>query len=180
MMLCITGMPGSGKSEVGAMLVEKGFTEVEMSASIRERMREQGIEVDNVSIREFSVRVRKEYGGDIVSRWTMESVRKLRSDRVLIVGIRSVDEAEYFETQGELMIVLVTAPEEVRFERLKARGRSDDPKTRADFDYREEKERQFGMGGIMGRAQYVISNAGTVDQLRMDVGALLERMEAGE
>ena len=179
-MLCITGMPGAGKSEVGAMLVEKGFTEVEMSASIREKMAEEGIEISNVNLREFSLRIRKEYGGDIVARWAMEKIRRLNADRVLIVGLRGEDEARYFESQGKLKVILVTAPEDVRFERLKARGRSDDPKTKTDFEYREEKERQFGIEGIMGRAQYVISNSGTIDELRKDVDELLGRINAGE
>ncbi len=180
MMLCITGLPGAGKSEVGAILVEKGFAEVEMSASIREKMREQGIEASNVNLREFSLRIRKEYGGDIVARWAMESIKKLGTDKVLIVGIRGEDEARYFKSQGELKIILVTAPDDLRFERLKARGRPDDPKTKTDFDYREEKERQFGIEGIMARAQYVISNSGTMDLLKEDVNALLERIDAGE
>ena len=180
MIICITGMPGAGKSLVGEMLAAKGFKEVEMSASVKERMAENGIEVNKDSIRNFSLNARKEYGNDVVARWTIEKIRKLPAKDILIVGLRSADEAKYFKTLENVTIISVVAPKMMRFDRLVERKREDDPKNYSDFENREEKEKQFGIASAMEHAKYTIRNSGSIDELRSKVGKVLNEIEQRE
>ncbi|MEM0154444.1 MAG: AAA family ATPase [Methanothrix sp.] len=180
MIICITGMPGAGKSLVGEMLAAKGFKEVEMSASVKEKMAEKGIEVNKDSIRDFSLSARKEYGNDIVARWTIEKIKKLPEKDILIVGLRSADEAKYFKTLENVTIISVIAPKMMRFDRLVERSREDDPKNYSDFETREEKEKQFGIASAMEHAKYMIRNSGTIEELKAKVEKVLSEIRERE
>ncbi len=181
MIICITGMPGAGKSEAGNFLVQKGFVEVEMSSTVKERMAELGIEVNNVNIREFSLNARKEHGNDVVAQWTMEKIRKMKGKHVLVVGLRSEDEAKYLKSAKEqVTIISIIAPKDIRFERMKERARSDDPKNYNDFEYREDKEKQFGIASAMEHADYVIRNTGTLEDLHKKLEEALAEIEDKE
>jgi dephospho-CoA kinase len=173
-------MPGAGKSLVGEMLAARGFKEVEMSASVKEKMAENGIEVNKDSIRDFSLNARKEYGNDVVAKWTIEKIRKLPEKDILIVGLRSADEAKYFKTLESVTIISVVAPKMMRFDRLVERKREDDPKNYSDFENREEKEKQFGIASAMEHAKYIIRNSGSIDELRSKVGKVLDEIEQRE
>lgn len=180
MIICITGMPGAGKTEAGNMLRQHGFKEVEMSATIKERMKREGIELDNKNIREFSLKQRALHGNDVVARWTMEMIKDIPEKDLLIVGLRSEDEAKYFKKFEEVKIICITAPKETRFERLKARHREDDPDTYADFEYREDKEKQFGIESAIKHADYIIHNNGTIADLEGKVSEVLEELREYE
>lgn len=177
MIICITGMPGAGKSLVGKILADKNFIEVEMSKSVKEKMSKEGIAIDKDSIRNFSLRSRKEYGNDVVAKWTMETIKSIGKKDILIVGLRSADEAKYLKKSGTVKIVSVIAPKMLRYERLKDRKRTDDPHNYSDFEDRENKEKQFGIASAMEHADYVIRNTGTLAELREKVHKLLKDIE---
>ncbi|MCL5102065.1 MAG: AAA family ATPase [Candidatus Marsarchaeota archaeon] len=177
MIICITGMPGAGKSLVGETLAKKGFKEVEMSACVKEKMAEAGIEINKDSIRDFSLNARKEYGNDIVAKWTIEKIHKLPHKDILIVGLRSADEAKYFKSLESVSIIAVIAPKMMRFERLKERQRADDPANYSDFEKREEKEKQFGISSALEHANFTIRNSGTVEELEKKVLKVLEELK---
>ncbi|MCL4387915.1 AAA family ATPase [Candidatus Marsarchaeota archaeon] len=180
MIICITGMPGAGKSLVGEMLAAKGFKEVEMSAAVKEKMAEKGIEVNKDSIRDFSLNSRKEYGNDVVARWTIEKIKRLPEKDILIVGLRSADEAKYFKTLESVTIISVVAPKMMRFDRLVERKRDDDPKNYSDFQNREEKEKQFGIASAMEHAKYTIRNSGSIEELKGKVEKILGEIKQSE
>jgi dephospho-CoA kinase len=180
MIICITGMPGAGKSLVGDILAKKGFKEFEMSMPVKEKMAKGGIEVNKDNIRDFSLRARKEFGNDVVAKWTMEKIKSLPEKDILIVGLRSADEAKYFKKSESVAIISVIAPKMMRFERLKERKRADDPETYTDFENREKKEKQFGIASAMEHADYVIRNSGTIEELQAKVEKVIEDIEAKE
>ncbi len=180
MIICITGMPGAGKSLVGEMLAKKGFKEVEMSAQVKERMEKEGIEINKDSIRDFSLNARKENGNDIVARWTIEKIKSIGKKDMLIVGLRSEDEAKYFKSLGNVKIISVIAPKNLRFERLEERKRADDPKNYEDFEKRERKEKQFGIASALEHADYIIRNSGTIGELREKVEKTIKKIEDEE
>ena len=60
MILCVTGRPGSGKSEVSRILSQLGFQIIEMGAVIKEEMQKQGISPDPKNTKEFMLKIREE------------------------------------------------------------------------------------------------------------------------
>jgi dephospho-CoA kinase len=169
----ITGMPGSGKSLAAQYLVRKGFEKAEMGDVIREEMRKKKIRITNKSIREFSLLLRKKFGNEVVARLTLRELRKKKGN-IVIVGLRGVGEIEYFRKRlKHFYVIALVAPKLLRYKRLRARGREDDPKNIKEFEFREAKEKRYGIYGAIRNADFVVSNTASVKQLKRDLDSLL-------
>ncbi len=184
MILGIVGLHGAGKEEVAKILSHKGFTVLDMGDVIREEMEKAGIAITHESDQKFPVELRKKRGNEIVAKLIVEKLEKLNARDVAIIGLRSTYELDYFKSNMPgMVLVAVDAPEELRFERLKARGRPGDPKTFAEFHARGEREakanadneeqRKAGLYTVIGMANYRIENIGTKKELEAEVGKTL-------
>ncbi|MGC8699913.1 MAG: AAA family ATPase [Candidatus Micrarchaeia archaeon] len=173
MIICITGMPGSGKSVAANYLARKGFKIVEMGDTIRERMKKEGIRITNESIREYSLSLRKRFGNDIVAKLTVQKIKGNRKN-IAIIGVRSKKEMDYFRKKlGDFYVLALTAPKMVRYKRLKKRGRQDDMITMKAFRYREEKEKKYGIESAIKNADFIISNTSSLNELKKNIDAVL-------
>ena len=166
-------MPGSGKSSAAKHLAKRGFEAIEMGDIVRERAINEGIKITNTSLREYALSIRKKFGKEIVARLTIQKVKKVKKN-VVIVGIRSKKEIDYFRSKlGNFYVIALTAPQEVRYKRLKERGREDDIKTLKEFKYREEKERKYGIESAIRNADFIISNTSSLNELKKNIDAVL-------
>ena len=174
--LCITGLPGSGKSTVSSILAEMGFRVIVMGDYVRREAEKMG-----VSSNEAATRLRVMYGSRIIARLVLEDLRRLNDGKVVIEGLRSREEYEAFrEGLGEVKLIFTVASLGVRFRRLASRGRLDDPKSLGDLMARDYRELAFGLGDLIGLADYVIVNEGlSIEDLRSRV-ALIVREVYGE
>ena len=68
MIVCVTGLPGAGKSHVAEILRGMGFKTYELGDILRGMMKEQGIEISPEGLRRFSVVARRKYGYDYEAR----------------------------------------------------------------------------------------------------------------
>ncbi len=175
--ICITGMPGSGKTEVAGILKKRGFLIFEMSGVVKRLMAKEGIAIDNVSIRRFSADLRKRHGKDFVARETIKEISKMRRKKLVIVGSRSTYEISLFRKRMPGIFVLdISAPSAVRFNRMVKRGRDDDPKVMKDFEYREHVEAGYGIISAGKDADYILANTGTTSDLRKNVDEFLGKI----
>lgn len=176
LMLGLTGMPGSGKSIVAGFLEKKGFRIFEMGDVIRGMMRKRRIVITNHSIREFSLSLRKKYGNDVVAKESVKQLKRIKGN-VVISGVRSVNELRYFKRSvPELILVAIVAPKQMRFRRLKDRKRKDDPQTTKEFEYREEKEKIYGIPKAVEMADLVVSNAESRMELRRNIDFVIKKL----
>ena len=76
----------------------------------------------------------------------------------------------------QITVVGIDAPRQIRFERLQARGREDDPKSREDFDRREEREGSWGILDAIGSADVTIINDSSLDAFRSRCETVLEKI----
>jgi dephospho-CoA kinase len=65
----------------------------------------------------------------------------------------------------------------MRFERLKARGRSDDPDRWEVFHERDMRELGVGLGTVIGLSEYVIMNDNSIEQCKVRAKQVLNRFE---
>ena len=83
----ISGLPGSGKSLVDEVAIEKGAIIVSMGDIIREEAKKR-----NEPTKETAVNLRKEFGNNIVSELTIKKIKKLQEEQpdklFIIEGIR--------------------------------------------------------------------------------------------
>ena len=179
--ICITGMPGSGKSSVASILSRKGFGAVSVSKRVKEMMRRQGIRVNTKSLRDFSLRLKGRRGNHIMAVEIEDQVKR-KGGNVAIDSVRNMEEVHYIRnnTKGaRVFLIAVTATRAERYRRMIARRRSDDIRNRNEFLSREAKEARLGVGRAILEADFIIGNTGKMDDLRSSVAEVLKLIRKG-
>ncbi|NJE46820.1 flagellar hook-basal body complex protein FliE [Thermococcus sp. GR7] len=183
MIIIVTGMPGSGKSKIVKEFEKRGVPSVSMGDVVREETAKRGLELTKENVAKVSIRLRQELGQNAVAKLAVEKVRELlRKNKVVVIdGVRSLDEVGTFRSafpSEEIIIVAVHTPPHMRFERLKARGRHDDPQSWEDFEERDWKELKFGIGNVIAMADYMIVNDCPKEEYERRVQELVEKILA--
>jgi dephospho-CoA kinase len=83
-----------------------------------------------------------------------------------------------FEEAFDVYVVAVHASPETRYNRLKNRGRSDDPTNRQVFRERDHRELSFGMGDAIAMSNYIITNENGVDNLERSLETMLGKLRS--
>lgn len=171
--LVTTGMPGSGKEEFLKICQARGAKIVRMGDIVREKAKEFGLDPSDASVGTLANEERKRYGNDI---WAKRTIPFVGGDFVVIDGTRGLDEIRAFKHAfGEdLKTVGIHTSAKTRYERLCARSRPDQPTTRAEFDQRDRRELEWGLGEAIALADYMIVNESTIEDLKVSVDALLD------
>ncbi|MFA5049510.1 MAG: deaminase [Candidatus Micrarchaeia archaeon] len=138
MFIGLTGENCSGKGTVAEYLGKKSFYYISLSDVIREELAAEGIEITRDNLVKKANKLREEFGPAILAKKT---IAKLEKDRNYVIdSIRNPAEAEELKKLKNFFLVYTTAPEEIRFERMKTRGRENDPRTFEAFKKLEELE----------------------------------------
>ena len=168
-----TGMPGSGKEEFLKCCQARGAKIIRMGDIVRDKAKEFGLDSSDSSIGTLANEERKRYGTEI---WAKRTIPYVGGDLVLIDGTRSVEEIRTFKHAfGEdLIVVAIHTSPKTRFERLQARARKDSPATRPEFDSRDKRELDWGLGNAIALADYMVINESSLADLRRDVDKLLD------
>ena len=173
MIICVTGLPGSGKSAVGQIIEGKGYELYEMGDIVREEMRKKSINITPDSERKFSNWLRNKKGKEVVMKMMLKKLKLNRRSKVVISGVRDVWEIKHFRKLENTVTIAVVAPARLRFERQEKRGRADAPKTFKQFVERDRTEIGWGELQALKEADYVIANTGTHADLKKAVLAVL-------
>ena len=173
--LVTAGMPGSGKEEFLKCCQARGAKVVRMGDIVRAKAKEFGLDSSDTSVGNLANEERKRYGMDI---WAKRTIPFVGGDLVVIDGARGMDEIRAFKHAfGEdLQIVAIHASPKVRFERLRARARPDSPAKLSDFETRDRRELDWGLGEVIALADHTVDNSSTIEDLRKGVDRLLDRV----
>ncbi len=156
LLICVTGMPGSGKSVISKTLGKLARKVVSMGDAVREEARRRGLPTDLKTMMELAQRLREEHGPAAVAKLVIEMLGD--EGTYIIDGVRSLHEIGVFRQFGEVLVVAVHASPRTRFLRLSARGRRDDPKSWKEFVARDMKELGFGIGDVIALADVMVVN----------------------
>ncbi|MCS7098895.1 MAG: AAA family ATPase, partial [Sulfolobales archaeon] len=151
--------PGSGKTLVARCLSDRLGAYVSMGDVVRSRAAELGIEPTSENLARLAQEIRREFGPDVVAREVSKSFGSL-SGVVVVDGVRSLDEVSYFSRIAPTVVVAVHASPRTRFERLRRRGREDDPHAYSSFLERDRGELELGLGSAIALADIVVVNEG--------------------
>jgi dephospho-CoA kinase len=172
------GMPGSGKSIVVEVAKEHGYSVVTMGDVVREQTRKRGLEPTPANIGKIMLQLRAEEGNYVIAKKCIPKIQQQPSNRVLIDGLRSLYEVDIFkECFSKFVLVAVHAAPKIRFERLKIRGRSDDPQAFEVFHERDMRELSVGLGGVIGLAEKILVNDGSIEAFKALVKVNLDGIE---
>ncbi len=164
----LTGTNGSGKGEAAAYFKKKGYAYFSLSDVIRDALRNDGKEDTRDNLIEKGNELRKKYGPDILARLAMEKVE----DKTVIDSIRNPSEVEYLRKEKEFILLAIDAPVELRYERVKRRGRQESASTLEEFIKKEKEEMTDSEKGqqlhsCMKMADFIILNDGTLEDLNL-------------
>jgi len=177
--IAFTGMPASGKSEAVQLAKDKGIPVIRMGDLVWEETKRQGKPLDDTHVGSIASSMRKDHGMDI---WAKRAVIKIRSlkntPRLIIDGVRNMEELEYFKKELGLdfMVVAIDASDELRRKRVLARGRIDDSKNRRNFEERDKREISWGLQKVIADADIIIPNNGSLEQFRTQVLRVLNTL----
>src|ERR671915_1816465 len=168
LIVCLTGMPGAGKSSVASFLEEKGFAVVTMGDVVREEAKRHGLEPTDVNLGKMMLKLRQDLGPGAVGHIVLQKLaRDGSSSNVVIDGIRSIAEVEVLKKVGHVRLLAIHASRDTRFKHLKERARADAPSNTNEFAARDKRELSVGVSEAIAFANEVISNNDlTLEQLK--------------
>ena len=166
LIVCLTGMPGAGKSTIAGGLREQGYEVVVLGDAVREEARRRNLEPSSANLGRLMLELREENGPGAIAELAREKIGGSESNIVLVDGVRSSDEIKVLREAGTVKLLAVHSSTDTRFGFLKRRGRSDDPQTKAHFDERDGRELQVGISDPIALSDHAITNIGiTKDEL---------------
>ncbi|MGH9982732.1 MAG: AAA family ATPase [Nitrososphaeraceae archaeon] len=181
--ICLTGMPGAGKSTVADSLKDKGFLVITMGDVIREEALRLKLDLNDTNLGKLMVKLREEFGPGAVAELVIRKIDPIlvssdnRHTSVLIVdGIRSIAEVCVLKCVGHVRILAIHASTDIRFVHLKERRRTDAPLAQSDFMERERRELDVGISEVIALADEVIANNRlTISQLEAAAFEIVEK-----
>jgi dephospho-CoA kinase len=169
LIVCLTGMPGAGKSSVASFLKEKGFEVVTMGDVVREEAKRQGLEPTDINLGKMMLKLRQDLGPGAVGHIVLQKLaRDGSSSNIVIDGIRSIAEVEVLKKVGHVRLLAIHASQDTRFKHLKERARADAPSSGNEFAGRDKRELSVGLSEAIALANEMISNNDlTLEQLKL-------------
>jgi dephospho-CoA kinase len=163
--IVVVGMPGSGKDVLIEAATSLGYQHIRMGDVVRRFAKLENIKQDDASIGGFANKERENYGDNI---WALRTLAIMPSGDSVIDGSRSLAEISEFKKVfgSKLTVIGIRVPSELRFQRLMARKRSDDPNTLKDFEARDNREISWGILEALQNADFVLDNDGELKYFR--------------
>ena len=171
--LVTTGMPGSGKEELLNRCIARGAKVIRMGDMVRDKAKEFGLDLSDASVGSLADEERKRYGMDV---WAKRTIPFVGGDLVAIDGTRGPAEIKAFKNAfgDALVVVAIHTSPKTRFNRLKSRGRPDSPSSLSEFELRDRRELDWGLGDAIALADHMVINEGTLEELTELVDSLLD------
>jgi len=158
LIVCLTGMPGAGKSTIAEGLKSKGFEIINMGNAVRNEAQKRKLEPTGENLGKLMLELREKNGLGAVAELVKTEIENSKSDVIIIDGIRSYHEIEVLKKYGYVKLLAIHASTDTRFAFLQKRGRSDDPKTKQNFEERDDRELTVGISNPIALSDDAISN----------------------
>ncbi len=180
MIIGLTGKNGSGKGEVANFLKDRGFQYYSLSDALRDEAQKRNQEITRDLLVALGNELREKEGpGCLAERIFM----KLDPEKNYIIdSIRHPSEVQVFRRRNDFKLLRIYAPERLRFERLRQRGREHDPKVWEDFLALEAKEAKSGvktdqqLDQAIAMADLQIDNNGPLKELHEKIKHVLVQL----
>ena len=177
----LVGMPGSGKSVASDVARSLGFEVIVMGDIIRQEAASLGLPPTDENLGMVGSMLRARDGPHAVAKRTLEMAKKSNRDVIVIDGLRSGEEVDFFKAHSrDFRLLEICASPQARMERLASRGRSDDANIEscaADaLDRREGREIGWGMCEAIKEADLRMDNNGELQEFKATIKLLLKEI----
>lgn len=180
MIIGLTGKNGSGKGEVTNFLKERAFHYYSLSDALRNEAQKRGLEITREVLVKLGNELREKEGpGSLAER----IFAKLDPEKNYVIdSIRHPSEVQVFRRRGDFTLLRIHAPDRLRFERLRQRGRENDPRVWEDFLALEAKEAKSDvktdqqLDQAIALADIQVDNNGPLKDLHEKIKQILVRL----
>jgi dephospho-CoA kinase len=174
--VAIVGMPGAGKGLVSSIASSRGIPVLVCGDVIREEAQRKGLAPTPENMGAVMLAIRHEEGLAVVAERLMPKIDSSASSVVVVEGVRSMAEVSVLRRKHGVAIVAVHSSPRTRYERMRRRGRSDDPKTWEEFVERDSRELKVGIGEVIAVAEEMLVNEASVDDLNSAFELVISRV----
>jgi len=177
LLIGLTSRNAAGKDEVARYLVEHhGFRYFSLSEVLREELRKKGLPITRENLTAEGNAQRRSKGAGVLAEMALAELEGVQE--AVVVSIRSPGEVSLLRKREDFILVGVDAPVQLRYQRAKARSRSDDAKSLEEFIRDEQaeltgEENQQQLDLVFRMCDRVIVNDGTLEELYAKVEELL-------
>lgn len=177
MIIGLTGKNGAGKGEVAKYLQHRGFHYFSLSDVLREEAQRKGMDPSREELVRLGNDLRGQYGAGVLAE---KIFARLDPEKHYVVdSVRHPTEVQVFRRRADFILATVRAPEKLRFERLKQRGRPGDPATFSEFKSIEVREASSTLGSdqqldkAIASADVLLDNNGPLRELHEKIKEVL-------
>lgn len=183
--LAFVGAPAAGKTVAAAVAKEMGIPVITMGDVIRAELRRRELPLSDENAGRVANELREKEGMDAIAKRCIPLIKnievkstewaKAKKQVIVLDGIRGMAEVEAFKEEfgTDFALVRVDAPFDLRYERMRARGRDDDVLRTGEFKEREKRENRWGMDEAMKKADKVVKNEGSSKEFKEQIRMLL-------
>lgn len=151
-------MPGAGKSTIAEGLKSKGFDTINMGNAVRAEAKKINLEPTGPNLGKLMLEIRKKNGLGAIAELVVPEIKNSKSNVIVIDGIRSNAEINILRKHGTVKLLAIHASTDKRFGFLQQRGRLDDPKTKENFEERDNRELGVGISNSIALSDDAITN----------------------
>lgn len=172
----LVGAIASGKSVLADRLVDVyGASYYRFSDVLRDVLERLHLENTRENLQCLGIVLRQGFGEDVLSDALREDIAA-EEGLVVVDGIRYLKEYEMIRELGGV-VVYVEAPEKLRYERVVSRAsRGEGSTSFEEFLENESKPTEKQISEVGVRADYVIENTGTLEELLEKVDELASKL----
>lgn len=138
MIIGLTGKNASGKGEVAKFLQDRGFIFLSLSDVLRNELKKRRLPITRDHLTDVGNELRQKHGPGVLAQHILDSLGD--TAHYVIDSFRNPTEVEVFRHRPDFLLWSIEAAPRVRFERIKARARENDPRTFSDFNLVEKRE----------------------------------------
>ena len=140
----LVGPIGVGKTTIAEHFLHKGFKKLKFSDPIKEETDRRQLPHTRKVYQDVGDSLREKFGNDYISRSLIDKSKENGDTTFVVEGFRNPGEIRFFQKLPSFILIGLNADPKVRFERLKKRGESHDPKTWTEFRVQEDRDQGVG------------------------------------
>ena len=169
MLLGVTGRNAAGKTTIVEWFASQGWDSCSCSDAIRHWLRENGQDITRENLTRGGRTLRSKGGGGILAQMLLERMDSEKN--TIIDSIRTTDEVLALRRREDFLLIEVSVPLDLRWQRMQERARYGDPIDYESFLKQEDSEavadNSSGQALIATAelSDIVINNDGTLSEL---------------
>lgn len=178
MVIGLTGPKLAGKGTTAAYLENTHSASVySMSGVLVDVAKRLHMPNSRANLIAIATGLRSQFGKDVLAQVLKKDIQAAKDDLAVIDGIRMQAEVDIFSTLPDFHLIFIDAPTKMRYERAQNRGEKagEAEMNFEEFKAEEEAVTEQQIQSLQKKAQSVIKNDGTIDELYEQIQSILSQ-----